>query len=217
MIRHAFTCRLGGNLADYVGDDPEAVARNRARLGVDPYRIAWMRQTHSTDIGRVDAPGPQVLDADGLVTAVPGQVLAVLVADCVPVLLADAASGVIAAVHAGRRGAQRGIVCNAVETMLELGAQAQTMRAWLGPAAGGASYQVSEQLAAEVDATLPGARIGERNLDLRAGIARQLRTLGVSDVDVDKHDTITSERYFSYRRSHTTGRQAGLIWIEEQP
>ena len=119
--RRVVTDRRGGrsvspydsfNLGDHVGDDPAAVAANRARvareLGVGEDRLVWMDQVHGTGVAVVDGPqdGP-VPGTDALVTATPGLVLGVLVADCVPVLLADPGRGVVAAVHAGRRASAR--------------------------------------------------------------------------------------------------------------
>src|SRR5690349_19422720 len=114
--RRVVTDRRGGrsvspydtfNLGDHVGDDPAAVAANRARvareLGVGEDRLVWMQQVHGTGVAVVDGPQDGAVAAtDALVTATRGLVLAVLVADCVPVLLADHERGVVAAVHAGR-------------------------------------------------------------------------------------------------------------------
>ena len=140
-IRRVTTTRAGGvskppfdtfNLGDHVGDDPAAVAANRARLaaaiGLAADRVVWMNQVHGDRVEVVDGPRelPSVADdTDALVTATPRLALAVVTADCVPVLLADARAGVVAAVHAGRVGAQRGVVARAVEAMLSLGAQAE--------------------------------------------------------------------------------------------
>ena len=115
-------------------------------------------------------------------TATPRLALAVVTADCVPVLLADARAGVVAAVHAGRVGAQNGVVARTVEAMIALGAQAEDISALLGPAVSGRNYEVPEEMAAEVEAALPGSRTTTARtrpaLDLRAGIARQLMDFG---------------------------------------
>src|SRR6202046_4129932 len=116
------------NLGDHVGDDPAAVAANRTRLataiGLGADRVVWMNQVHGDRVAVVDEPpGAVIDDTDALVTRTPGLALAVVTADCVPVLLADARAGVAAAVHAGRVGAQRGVVMRAVEAMRKLGAQ----------------------------------------------------------------------------------------------
>ncbi|HUO38598.1 MAG TPA: laccase domain-containing protein, partial [Mycobacterium sp.] len=135
-IRRVTTTRAGGfsappydtfNLGDNVGDEPEAVAANRKRLaaaiGLDEDRVIWMNQVHGDRVCMVDGPRrTPVEDTDAIVTTMPGLALAVVTADCVPVLLADARAAVVAAVHAGRVGAQRGVVARAVEAMLACGA-----------------------------------------------------------------------------------------------
>ncbi|UUA86591.1 peptidoglycan editing factor PgeF [Corynebacterium pseudogenitalium] len=230
-VRMVFTSRAGGaslspydsfNLALHVGDDPEAVRANRARLasllGVDAGRFVWMEQLHTPNVTVVDGPQSEPVEAsDAIVTTTPNLALCVLVADCTPVLLADPVAGVIAAVHAGRLGARNGIVKKTVETMRDLGAQPSQMQALLGPAAAGASYEVPADMAADVERKLPGSRTtthaGTTGLDIRAGIRRQLTELGVQRIDVDPRDTIADEDFFSYRRESTTGRQAGVIWL----
>src|ERR1700748_271504 len=118
-IRRVSTTRAGGvsvppfdtfNLGDHVGDDPAAVAANRIRLaaaiGLGPDRVVWMNQVHGDHIEVVDGPRDTAFDdTDGLVTRTPRLALAVVSADCVPVLLGDARAGVVGAVHAGRIGA----------------------------------------------------------------------------------------------------------------
>lgn len=230
-VRSVFTSRAGGhsagaydsfNLAAHVGDDPDAVERNRARLaeviGLEEGRLVWMEQIHSPTVSVVDGPhdGP-VPATDALVTTTPRLALAVLVADCVPVLLADAAAGVVAAAHAGRLGARNGIVARTVEQMVELGAKPENILAQLGPAAGGESYEVPADMAADVEARLPGSRCetckGTPGLDLRAGLERQLRGLGVEAIQRSRVDTIATESLFSHRREGETGRQAGVVWL----
>jgi YfiH family protein len=230
-VRRVTTTRAGGvsappydtfNLGDHVGDDPAAVAANRDRLAKATGlagRLVWMQQVHSDRIVRVDGPddGP-VDDADGLVTTTRRLGLAVVTADCVPVLLADARAGVIGAVHAGRVGARDGVVMRAVETMCEAGAKVEDISVLLGPAVSGANYEVPEAMAAEVEAALPGSRVktthGTAGLDLRAGIARQLTDLGVRAIDVDPRCTVADRNLFSHRRSAPTGRLASLVWME---
>ncbi|MCV6974381.1 peptidoglycan editing factor PgeF [Mycobacterium bourgelatii] len=231
-IRRVTTTREGGvsappydtfNLGDHVGDDPVAVAANRARLaaaiGLPDERVVWMNQVHGDRIEVVDGPRDTPFDdTDGLVTAAPRVALAVMTADCVPVLMADARAGVVAAVHAGRVGAQRGVVVRAIETMLGLGAQAEDISVLLGPAVSGRNYEVPEAMAAEVEAVLPGSRTttsaGTPGLDLRAGIACQLRTLGVTAIDIDQRCTVADPTLFSHRRGAPTGRLASLVWME---
>ncbi|AYJ05210.1 peptidoglycan editing factor PgeF [Mycobacterium avium subsp. hominissuis] len=231
-IRRVTTTRAGGvskppfdsfNLGDHVGDDPAAVAANRARLaaalGLKPDRVVWMNQVHGDRVEVVHGPRDGAVDAtDALVTGTARLALAVVTADCVPVLLADARAGVAAAVHAGRVGAQRGVVVRTVEAMRALGAQPADMSALLGPAVSGANYEVPAAMADEVEAALPGSRTttaaGTPGLDLRAGIACQLRELGVTAIDIDPRCTVADPALFSHRRDAPTGRLASLIWME---
>lgn len=230
-VRMVFTTRAGGvsaspydtfNLGDHVGDDPEAVRANRARLaqvlGLDPARFVWMEQLHTNTVTVVDGPQQAPVEAtDALVTTTPGLALCVLTADCVPVLLSDHAAGVAAAAHAGRIGARNGIVRRTVEEMVRLGATPGNIQVLLGPAAAGKSYEVPDAMAADVDKHLPGSRTrtraGTSGLDIRAGLVRQLMGMGVTHIDADPRDTVTDKDLFSYRREGTTGRQAGVIWL----
>lgn len=230
-VRMLFTSRAGGvsaspydsfNLGDHVGDAPDSVAANRKRLadvaGLDPDRFVWMEQLHTNTVTVVDSPQDGPVEAtDALVTTSKRLALCVLVADCVPVLLADHNAGVVAAAHAGRLGARNGIVPRTVETMRELGAEPANIQALLGPAAAGESYEVPEDMADDVEARLPGSRTrtkkGTPGLDIRAGLVRQLLSLGVTHIDADPRDTVTDESFFSYRREKTTGRQAGVVWL----
>jgi YfiH family protein len=233
-IRRVTTTRAGGaskppfdtfNLGDHVGDDPAAVAANRRRLaetiGLGDDGIVWMNQVHSSTVAVVDESTDRsvpVPDTDALVTACRRLALAVVTADCVPVLLADARAGVVGAAHAGRVGAQNGIVVRTVEAMRSLGAHVEDISALLGPAVSGRNYEVPEEMAAEVEAALPGSRTttakNTPGLDLRAGIVRQLTDLGVTAIDVDPRCTVADRNLFSHRRGAPTGRLASLVWME---
>ncbi len=235
-IRRVTTTRSGGasappfdsfNLGDHVGDDPAAVAANRRRLassiGLAPDHVIWMNQVHGVHVEVVDGPRDPDIDApfdatDALVTSTPGLALAVVTADCVPVLLGDAQAGVIGAVHAGRVGASDGVVLRTVEAMLAAGAHAPDIAVLLGPAVSGANYEVPEAMAADVEARLPGSRTttsaGRPGLDLRAGIARQLVSAGITAIDIDPRCTVADPALFSHRRGAPTGRLASLIWMD---
>lgn len=211
------------NLGDHVGDDPAAVAANRARLaaalGLGADRVIWMNQVHSDRVEVVDGPRDSpVDDADALVTRTPRLALAALSADCVPVLMADARAGVVAAVHAGRVGAASGVVARALEAMLALGAQTEDVSVLLGPAVSGRNYEVPAAMADEVEAALPGSRTttsaGTPGLDLRAGIACQLKNLGVTAIDIDPRCTVDDPSLFSHRRDAPTGRLASVVWMQ---
>ncbi|WP_333620139.1 peptidoglycan editing factor PgeF [Dietzia sp.] len=228
-VRRIVTTRRGGasggkyssfNLGDHVGDDPAAVRSNRRRLaeamGLDDADIVWMEQVHGTRVVRVTSrPGGAVPRTDALVTDRPGLALAVLSADCVPVLAADEEAGVIGAAHAGRVGAEKGIVPAMIAAMESLGAQKERITVLLGPAASGEHYELPEEMAAATESVLPGSRCttvdGTAGVDLRKGIARQLAGLGVEQVDSDPRSTIADPELFSYRREGTTGRLASVI------
>ncbi|WP_067565014.1 peptidoglycan editing factor PgeF [Nocardia acidivorans] len=232
--RRVVTARAGGfsqspydsfNLGDHVGDDPEAVRRNRVRLaeslGLTPERLVWMEQIHSRNVTVVDGPQTEAVPAtDALVTTERDLALVTLSADCVPVLLSDDEAGVIAAVHAGRIGARIGIVPKAIEAMLDLGAKVERIGAFLGPAASGRQYEVPAAMRADVEKHLPGSATttvrGTPGLDLRAGIRRQLEAAGVSAVAVDPRCTIEDKALFSHRRGAPTGRLAGVIWMSSE-
>jgi len=219
------------NLGLHVGDDPAAVLENRRRLdGLTGGRpIVWMEQVHGRRVTVVDGPQDSAVpETDALVTSVPGLVLAVLVADCVPVMLrGPVADGgdeampvkqVVAAAHAGRRGLQLGVVEAVVSRMSSLGVQPRAIVAELGPAVCGKCYEVPAAMRDEVAAVAPAAlattRAGRPALDLRAGLVQQLRALGVGKLQVDPTCTVESPIHFSHRRDQRTGRCAGLIVID---
>ncbi|MFB9251990.1 peptidoglycan editing factor PgeF [Sphaerisporangium melleum] len=225
----AFTDRHGGvsadpygsrNLGGAVGDDPAAVAENRARtargFGLDPAQVVFMRQVHSPDVAYVTEPfgdDPPALDA--VCTDRPGLGLAVLVADCAPVLLADPATGLVGAAHSGRAGTAAGVVPALVAEMRARGAAG--LVALIGPLACGSCYEVPAALREEVAGALPEAwsttRQGTPALDLRAAIAAQLAKAGVTDVRHDDRCTIETAGLYSYRREQRTGRFAGYVWL----
>jgi purine-nucleoside/S-methyl-5'-thioadenosine phosphorylase / adenosine deaminase len=178
-----------------------------------------MNQVHGANVIRVDEPRAAAVDAtDALVTTTRGLALAVVTADCVPVLLGDARAGVIAAVHAGRVGAQKGVVPRTVEAMVAAGGSVKDISVLLGPAVSGANYEVPEAMAEEVEYVLPGSRTftakRTAGLDLRAGIHRQLRDLGITAIAVDPRCTVADKTLFSHRRDAPTGRLASVIWMQ---
>ena len=223
-IRAGFTSRRGGlsaapydtlNLGLAVGDDPSSVARNRAVL--DDWvgaPVVYATQVHGTGVVVLSGPA-EVGEADALVSTSPDAPVGVLVADCVPVLLADASAGVVAAVHAGRRGLAAGVLESAVAAMVGAGAHVEQIRAATGPAIAGRSYEVPAELRDEVAAVVPETYAttswGTPALDLPAGVGAVLRRLGVWDVLVSDRDTYTDGDLFSYRRSARTGRFAGVV------
>ncbi|UUW87616.1 peptidoglycan editing factor PgeF [Nocardioides sp. WV_118_6] len=182
-----------------------------ADLDVAPVRL---RQVHGAGVAVVaDGSGP-VPEADAAVTTAPGVALVVRVADCVPVVLADAATGVLGVAHAGRRGVELDVVTRTVEQMRALGAT--DVRAWVGPHVCGRCYEVPaamrDEVAAAVPATYAETRQGTPALDLGAGVAAQLAAAGVP-VTVVPGCTLEDERFHSYRRDgERSGRFAGLVW-----
>jgi purine-nucleoside/S-methyl-5'-thioadenosine phosphorylase / adenosine deaminase len=236
-VEIAFTDRHGGvsggpfaslDLAAASPDrDPEraaAVARNLALVtdavtaGRPLRRLALMHQVHGADVHVVDGTTvdqPEAPVADALVTALPGVLLAVRVADCVPVLLADAEAGVVAAVHAGRPGLAAGVVPAAVAAMRDLGAT--DVAAWVGPRVCGGCYEVPDQLRADVAAVVPASFAettwGTPALDLGAGVRAQLAEASVRLVHESGRCTREDEDLYSYRRQgEESGRLAGLVW-----
>ena len=204
----------------HVGDDPDAVLGRRADLesvlGVDPGSLRFMNQVHSAVIAEAPGPGGAAPTADGLISTDGAAPLAVMVADCVPVLLAGAGANgtpVTAAVHAGRRGLLDNILPAAVERMRSVGAAG--IRAWIGPCVCGQCYEVPAAMQAESVALLPATaaatRSGTPALDLPAGAEAQLLGLGVS-VERIPGCTLESSQLFSHRRDPATGRFAGVIW-----
>ncbi|MFF0206848.1 peptidoglycan editing factor PgeF [Streptomyces althioticus] len=228
-----FTDRWGGvsaapyeelNLGGAVGDDPGSVRTNRElaaeALGVDPARVVWMNQVHGADAVVVDEPWGDrpVPEVDAVVTARRGLALAVLTADCVPVLLADPVAGVAAAAHAGRPGLVAGVVPAAVRAMTELGADPARIVARTGPAVCGRCYEVPEDMRADVAAVEPAAYAetswGTPAVDVVAGVHAQLERLGVSGAGRSPVCTRESDDHFSYRRDRTTGRLASYVWLD---
>ncbi|MBI4984397.1 MAG: peptidoglycan editing factor PgeF [Rhodocyclales bacterium] len=227
-VRALSTTRGGGhsagryasfNLAAHVGDDPRAVAANRALLcSRMPAAPLWLKQVHGTRCIGIDATAADV-EADASFARVPGQACAVMTADCLPLLLCDEAGTVVAAAHAGWRGLAAGVVEATVAAMSVPGAR---ILAWLGPAIGPAAFEVGDEVrAAFVDADAAAAAAfaatadGKWLCDLYALARRRLARLGVGRVYGGGYCTHgDGKRFFSYRRDGATGRMASLIWLD---
>jgi YfiH family protein len=205
------------NLGGHVGDDPLAVESNRTLVadafGVGRERLLFMNQRHGSNVVVVDGPwqeGPA--EADALVTTSTDCALAVLVADCTPVLLVDRIAGVAAAVHAGRPGMMSGIVGRAVDAMTDLGAR--SISAVVGPSVCGRCYEVPEAMRTQAARISPVASAvswqGTPAIDVAAGVVEQLRARSVA-VQWIAGCSRESEELFSYRRRHRTGRCAGVV------
>jgi hypothetical protein len=243
-IRHAFFTRQGGvseglfaslNCGFGSGDVTENVSANReiamALLELPADRLVTLRQVHSATVVTVKQPWRREdsPSADGLVTAVPGIALAVLAADCAPVLLFDPVARVIGAAHGGWRGALGGVVDATIARMAELGAKRPDIHAAIGPCIARRSYEVGPEFPQPFIAEDPGsisffapAPPADRFVfDLSGYIGRRLARAGITTIDVLPYDTVTDEeRFFSYRRAclrgeRSYGRGLSAIVIEE--
>lgn len=226
-VAHGFFGRAGGvsrgvyaalNVGAGSDDDPASVQENRARaasaLGLSGDRLVTNYQIHSADARIVDAPPPQPLKADALVSKTPGLALGVLAADCMPWLFADPEAGVIGAAHAGWRGALAGVLESTIAAMRDLGAAPDRIRAALGPCLRRANFEVGLDL---VDAFTekypdaeryfaPGAAPEKRQFDLAAFGADRVRATGVETIDDLGLCTLGAPAdYFSYRASRRAG------------
>ena len=215
----AFTDTRAGNLALHVGDNAVDVLQRREALenaaGMAPGSLRFMEQVHGTAVEMME-PATPAPTADAMVSR--GLPLAVMVADCIPAVLVGQGPGgpVLAAVHAGRPGIENGILPAAVERMRSAGATG--IRAWLGPSICGRCYEVPAGLRAQVAAQVPSTwsttSWGTSALDLPAGAKSQLEAAGVG-IEYAGPCTLEHKELFSYRRSQTTGRFAGLVWSHE--
>ncbi|MET3175241.1 UNVERIFIED_ORG: YfiH family protein [Arthrobacter sp. UYCu721] len=215
----AFTDAQAGNLALHVGDNAVDVLQRREALenaaGMARGSLRFMQQVHGTAVEMME-PATPAPTADAMVSR--GLPLAVMVADCIPAVLVGEGPGgpVLAAVHAGRPGIENGILPAAVKRMRSAGAKG--IRAWLGPSICGSCYEVPADLrarvAAQVPATWAATSWNTPALDLPAGAKSQLEAAGVV-IEYAGPCTLENEELFSYRRSNTTGRFAGLVWSHE--
>lgn len=229
-LRHGFFGRAGGvstgiyaslNCGLGSRDDPAAVRENRNRalraFGVPGVPLLTPYQVHSPRALVVREPWPDARppEADALATDAPELAIGVLAADCVPALFADAEAGVIAAAHAGWKGALGGVLEAAVEAMASLGARPSRIVAALGPSIGAASYEVGPEFPAPFLARDPGwsdlfrpaPRAGYFLFDLPGYCLRRLRALSLRAAEASGHDTFASpERFFSYRRACHAGQ-----------
>jgi YfiH family protein len=221
-------CGGGGlNLGLHVADEPGAVRENRARLqALLPGRPAWISQVHG--VGVVDAatvgPDQPVRVGDASIASAPGQVCAILTADCLPVLFADLEGRVVGAAHAGWRGLAAGVLGATIAAMRSAGAGDIT--AWMGPAIGPTAFEVGADVLDSFTAAMPDANVrscfapypgrpGKYLADMFSLARMMLARDGVTGVSGGLRCTATErEHFYSYRRDGITGRQASLIWLK---
>lgn len=227
-VRALATTRRGGhgagpyasfNLATHVGDSAAIVAANRRLLDERlPCAPRWLTQVHGTRCVDAEAAVDGV-EADASVTRSAKCACVVLTADCLPLLLCDAAGSVVAAAHAGWRGLAAGVIESTVAAMRVPGSQ---LLAWLGPAIGPAAFEVGEEVRAQFvagDAGTAAAFVaqggGKWRCDLYALARLRLARQGVTRISGGDRCTFSErERFFSYRRDGVTGRMATLVWLD---
>ena len=205
-IYASLNCGPGSN------DDAEAVAENRqlVQQALGGASLSTLYQIHSAEVVVLTQPWTQSSQADAIVTTQPNRVIGVLTADCGPVLFADAEAGVIAAAHAGWKGARAGILQNTIAVMVQQGAKRERICAALGPCIAQASYEVGAQMRLQFDAAdhdlFDTNDSGKFQFDLSGYILRQLEHEKLGSVEGLGIDTyINEQRYFSYRRTTHAG------------
>ncbi len=240
-LRHAFFTRQGGvstgvyeslNVGVGSKDDPEAVQENRARaaaaLGAAPDRLLTCYQIHSALAVVADAPWTARPEADAVVSRAPGLMLGALAADCAPVLLADPQARVVAAAHAGWKGALGGVVQAAVDAMTGLGAEPGRILAAVGPCIGPASYEVGVEFLEAFSRDAPGSERffspgqapDRRQFDLPGFVLSRLQAAGVRQAEWIGRDTYAepdlffSNRRALHRREADYGRLLSAIVLE---
>lgn len=229
-VRSLLTTRLGGvsrdvyssfNLGLHVGDDPQAVAANRARLAARTGKPVWLEQVHGTAV--LDAARftevEQAPQADAAFCREPGVACVVMTADCLPVLLCDEAGSVVAAAHAGWRGLLSGVL---EQTVRAMNVPAGRLMAYLGPAIGPLAFEVGDEVrsaylskSAEAVTAFQPAGSGKWLADIYQLARQRLASEGVRRVFGGSFCTVSERgRFFSYRRDGRTGRMASLIWMD---
>jgi len=221
-VNYCFTDRTGGlstgaflsnNVATHVGDDQNIVRSNRARLESHVgMPIQFMNQVHGDVVSIIRGETVEPPTSDALLTQSFGIGLAVMVADCIPLLLASSTS--VAAVHVGRKGLMNEVSLATVELMRSMASSEIT--AVIGPSICGRCYEVSQEIYDEVSMKFPltasKTRDGGLALDLAAALIDQLQNQGVKIID-ESRCTVEDGNLYSYRRDGVTGRQVGVVWL----
>lgn len=238
-IRHGFFGRRGGasgdefsslNVSYSVGDAPQNVEKNRetVRGAMNAGSLTFLKQVHSARVETLTGPiAPATIEADAMVTATPGLALAILTADCTPILFVDPEAGIIGAAHAGWRGAVDGIVGNTVAAMVALGADPAHIRAAYGPTIHGANYEVGEGFRSDFLTLHPGGEShfhtppgGQPHFDLPGFVHAQLEAAGLFSIEpVGLCTYANPDLYFSHRyathKGAKTGRQIAVIGMTQ--
>ncbi len=224
LVDVAFTDRHGGvseppyDTLDLRGNDPSRRREyetnlDRVAAAFDVDGLATMRQVHGADVAVVDSTHTQGLTSDGLVTQSPDVALCVRVADCIPVVLADADSGVVGVAHAGRPGVVAGVVTATLDAMRALGAD--DIHAWVGPHVCGGCYEVPAEMRAEVAHVAPAAYActtwGTPSLDLGAAVVAELQRGRCTVSEVSTCTRESADLYSHRRDGDRAGRFAGLV------
>ncbi len=231
-VKAVSTTRAGGisqgpyaslNLGAHVGDNPRAVASNRAmlreQLGL-PVEPHWLTQVHGCRVATAEQAGPGC-EADAICTRQPWQVCAVMTADCLPLLICNRRGDRVCAVHAGWRGLAAGVIEAAIA---KFDGPTADLLVWLGPAIGPGAFEVGEEVRQAFVAQVSGAQTaftpngaGRWLADIYSLARQRLDRLGVGFVGGGEYCTVTDrERFFSYRRDGVTGRMVSLIWLEPE-
>lgn len=228
------TTRYGGvsqspfeslNLGMHVGDDPQAVQENRDRLiKLLPAEPLWLDQVHGCDVVDADVSCTDVPQADAAVTTQPQRVLAIMTADCLPVVLYSEKHSVLGMAHAGWRGLAQGVLRAVVDEMVAKGCPVDAISAWIGPCIGPSAYQVDASVrdaflnlsATFADCFVEDVSASEKWVANLPKISiKQLYDLGVKQAVWSGYCTVQDEakRFYSYRKEGQTGRMATLAWI----
>ncbi|MCG6201132.1 peptidoglycan editing factor PgeF [Psychromonas antarctica] len=232
---HAFsTTRLGGssrdpyqglNLALHVQDDPVIVLKNRILLADSlalPGPLFWLKQTHSTNLLKLDADSSDSVMADAIWTPLKNKPCIVMTADCLPVLITDKKGSFVSAIHAGWRGLSDGIIEQSIVAICDsLKINSTELLVWLGPCIGRHAFQVGNEVRAEFiaqDKLAVSAFTADKDrwlADLQQLAMLRLAPFNITQITRSDHCTFTeSELFYSYRRDGNTGRMASLIWID---
>jgi hypothetical protein len=235
-VRATCSTRTGGqsggpyeslNVGDHVGDDPRAVAGNRAiferALAARP---VYMKQVHGTRVAAIDGNTEDGIEADACTTATRGTACTIMVADCLPVLLAADDGSCVAAAHAGWRGLAGGVIEAAVRAMLDATERdASSLLAWLGPCIGPEAFEVGPEVKAAFGAHDAKAAIhftaqreGKWLANLQALARMRLQALGITRIHGNDGSrawcTVSNpSRFFSHRRDRVSGRFAAAVWL----